>query len=66
VARVAVVGSSDLSDEDLRSRFRKAFPLVRPLTVHRVESIPRNEMGKVLRSELRATYGQRGAHELLH
>jgi acyl-CoA synthetase (AMP-forming)/AMP-acid ligase II len=62
---VAVVASGEVSDEDLHGRYRKAFPGLPPLTVHRVEKIPRNEMGKVLRAELTATYG-RGPNDLLH
>jgi acyl-CoA synthetase (AMP-forming)/AMP-acid ligase II len=51
---VAVIATAQFSAEALARRFAEAFPNLPPLTVFPVETIPRNEMGKVLRKELAA------------
>jgi acyl-coenzyme A synthetase/AMP-(fatty) acid ligase len=49
---VAAIGSEALEDEALVRACAKAFPWIPPLTIIRVAAIPRNEMGKVMRTQL--------------
>jgi acyl-coenzyme A synthetase/AMP-(fatty) acid ligase len=51
---VAVVVSDGYSDTQLLQLYAKEFPLMPPLQVARIDHVPRNVMGKVLRSELRS------------
>jgi acyl-coenzyme A synthetase/AMP-(fatty) acid ligase len=49
---VAAIGSEALEDEALVRACAKAFPWMPPPTITRVAAIPRNEMGKVMRTQL--------------
>lgn len=55
---VAVVAGEGFSDEALLGLFKKAFPRLPAISIARMEKIPRNEMGKVLRTQLQATVGK--------
>ncbi len=51
-----VVASHDTSDDELRELCRAHLaPYKTPVAFHRVDALPRSEIGKVLRRELRAT-----------
>lgn len=53
---IAVVTAGDAFDEEpLKAAYRREFPRCPPPRVMRAQSIPRNEMGKVQRGELRKT-----------
>jgi acyl-coenzyme A synthetase/AMP-(fatty) acid ligase len=48
-----VVPASDaFVQDDLVARFQKSYPNLPGLAVYRVARIPRNDMGKVMRSQL--------------
>lgn len=49
---IAVVPSAAFDDQRLLDRYKKAFPQYATPTIHRVDAIPRNEMGKVMRAQL--------------
>jgi acyl-coenzyme A synthetase/AMP-(fatty) acid ligase len=50
---IAVVPASDaFVQDDLVARFQKSYPNLPGLAVYRVARIPRNDMGKVMRSQL--------------
>ena len=49
---VAVVPSPGFTEEALVRRFVQAYPRLPAITVFRVDSIPRNDMGKVMRANL--------------
>ncbi len=49
---IAVVPSAAFDDQRLLDRYKKAFPQYATPTIHRVDAIPRNEMGKVMRARL--------------
>ena len=52
---VAVVAAEGFEMKRLGQRYREALPKLPPLMVARVASVPRNEMGKVLRAQLAAS-----------
>lgn len=54
---VAVVAGEDFDTEALTARFAAAFPGLPALSIARVDQLPRNGMGKVLRGELAAMVG---------
>lgn len=54
---VAVVAGDDFRNEALAARFAASFPGLPALSIARVEKLPRNAMGKVLRGELAALVG---------
>ena len=61
-ACVAVVATKGFSEEELLRRCREAYPNLPSMRIFPVEKIPRNEMGKVQRSELAALLaGAQGA-----
>ncbi|MES3003440.1 MAG: class I adenylate-forming enzyme family protein [Pseudomonadota bacterium] len=50
---IAVVPTSGMFGQDeLAAKFQKAYPLLPKVTVFQVARIPRNDMGKVMRSQL--------------
>ncbi|MES3003878.1 MAG: class I adenylate-forming enzyme family protein [Pseudomonadota bacterium] len=51
---VAVVDTDEFNEEALHRQFAKSFPGLPKLSIARTRDIPRNEMGKVLRGELRS------------
>ncbi len=54
---VAVVAGAGFSNEAMAGRFAAAFPGLPALSIVRLEGLPRNAMGKVLRTELAARVG---------
>jgi acyl-CoA synthetase (AMP-forming)/AMP-acid ligase II len=61
-ACVAVVATQGFSEQELQRRCREAYPNLPAMRIFPVERIPRNEMGKVQRSELAALLaGAQGA-----
>ena len=54
---VAVVAGDDFSNEAMAGRFGAAFPGLPALSIARLEKLPRNAMGKVLRGQLAAMVG---------
>ncbi|MDC7787463.1 AMP-binding protein [Rhodoplanes sp. TEM] len=52
---VAVVAGGHVDEAEIGARCAEVAPFARPVAVHRVEAIPRNAMGKIVRSELRRT-----------
>ncbi|MHB1124160.1 MAG: class I adenylate-forming enzyme family protein [Ramlibacter sp.] len=54
---VAVVAGDDFSNEAMAGRFGAAFPGLPALSIARLEQLPRNAMGKVLRGQLAAMVG---------
>lgn len=54
---VAVVAGEDFRNEALAGRFASSFPGLPALSIARLEKLPRNEMGKVLRGPLAAMVG---------
>ncbi|MGZ4799255.1 MAG: class I adenylate-forming enzyme family protein [Acidimicrobiia bacterium] len=52
-----IVGGAGVSDDDLRIRCREHLaPYKVPVTFHRVETLPRNQVGKLLRNDLVALH----------
>ncbi|MDB5873250.1 MAG: long-chain fatty acid--CoA ligase [Ramlibacter sp.] len=51
---VAVVATGDFAEAELTQRYRAAFPALPAITIFRLDSIPRNDMGKIMRSQLAA------------
>lgn len=54
-AVAAVVAGDDFVDESVAQRFRQAFPTLPAIVLAKVPSIPRNDMGKVMRADLAAS-----------
>lgn len=54
---VAVVAGEDFRNETMAGRFGAAFPGLPALSIARLEKLPRNAMGKVLRGQLAAMVG---------
>lgn len=54
---VAVVADDGFSNEAMAGRFGAAFPGLPALSIVRLEQLPRNAMGKVLRGQLAAMVG---------
>jgi len=52
---VAVAATQAFRDEDLRERFRRAFPTYPLPAIVRMDGIPRNAMGKAMRARMRAS-----------
>ena len=52
---VAVIPEDGFVDSALVQQFAKAFPRLPLISVARIDKIPRNEMGKVMRTQLAAT-----------
>jgi acyl-coenzyme A synthetase/AMP-(fatty) acid ligase len=64
---LAVVGEPGFDAAPLHQRFRAKFPHLSTPSIARMEAIPRNEMGKVLRTTLRSLVErQRPAAPVLH
>jgi acyl-coenzyme A synthetase/AMP-(fatty) acid ligase len=51
---MAVVAAEGFDEKALKKQFARAFPNLPPLGLAYIDAIPRNEMGKVKRGELRA------------
>jgi acyl-coenzyme A synthetase/AMP-(fatty) acid ligase len=51
---VAVVDTDEFEEEAVARQFAKSFPSLPKISIARMRDIPRNEMGKVLRGELRS------------
>lgn len=54
----AVVAHEGFAEADLHKQFRKSFPDLPPMSIARVDKLPRNDMGKVLRGQLAASVQQ--------
>jgi acyl-coenzyme A synthetase/AMP-(fatty) acid ligase len=63
---VAVVPSQGFAEDELTRRFRQAYPRLPAITIFRVDSIPRNDMGKVMRVELASTFAGSNQAATLH
>ena len=57
---VAVVPSSGFSEQALSAQYRSAFPKLPAIHVVRVAAIPRNEMGKIMRTQLASAVTENG------
>ncbi len=54
-----VVGDAAVSDDELRAACREHLaPYKVPVAFHRVESLPRNQVGKLLRNDLVALHAE--------
>lgn len=52
-----MIAGEDFRNEAMAGRFGTAFPGLPALSIARLEKLPRNAMGKVLRGELAAMVG---------
>jgi acyl-coenzyme A synthetase/AMP-(fatty) acid ligase len=54
-----IVGPASVTDEDLRARCREHLaPYKVPVAFHRVDALPRNQIGKLLRNDLVALHAE--------
>lgn len=58
-----IVGPDSVTDDDLRARCREHLaPYKVPVAFHRVDALPRNQIGKLLRNDLVALHAERAGN----